>query len=262
MDWDEWSRWYERIRGALNYSLVDDSSAATLLSTMIKDRALDLAVLRALIEGRDVLVFGAGPSLLHTMSRICSDPSASIYSMRGSVVLMAADGACRALIEHGIRPDAVVTDLDGDHEYLLCSDTLGSIMVVHAHGDNINLLKFMVPRLRNIIGTTQVRPLHNVHNFGGFTDGDRAVFIAHAMRARSITLIGMDLGSEVGQYSKPHPVVNTGVKIVKMRFAQMLLEYLAGAGSGIGLYNLSPSRIEGFKNIEYEDLVQHIKDRA
>ncbi len=256
MEWEEWARWYERIKDALNYSIVDDSSAATLLSTLIKGRALDLARLRASIEDKDVIVFGAGPSLLDAVSRICSDPSSRIM-VRERFVFMAADGACRALIEHGIRPDIVVTDLDGDHGYLLCSDTLGSIMVVHAHGDNINLLKFMVPRLRNIIGTTQVKPLHNVYNFGGFTDGDRAVFIADAFNARSITLAGMDLCGEIGQYSKPS--VNRGVKVVKMRFAQQLLEQLARSNAR-KFYNLSPSRIEGFINIAYENLVQQIKD--
>ncbi|MEM4278098.1 MAG: 6-hydroxymethylpterin diphosphokinase MptE-like protein [Candidatus Nitrosocaldus sp.] len=258
MEWEEWVEWYGRIKSALNYSIVDDSSAATLLSTLIKDRALDLERLRTLIEGKDVIVFGAGPSLLDTVSKICSADLSTLA--RSRLVFIAADGASRALIEHGIRPDVVVTDLDGDHEYLLCADTLGSIMVVHAHGDNINLIKFLVPRLRNIIGTTQVRPLHNVHNFGGFTDGDRAVFIALAMNVRSITLAGMDLGNVIGQYSKPYPV-NSIVKVVKMRFAKQLLEHLASqAKARTRLYNLSQSKVEGFMNITYEDLLQQIKD--
>ncbi|MEO9365018.1 MULTISPECIES: 6-hydroxymethylpterin diphosphokinase MptE-like protein [Candidatus Nitrosocaldus] len=259
MKWEEWVVWYNRIKDALNYSIVDDSSAATLLSTLIKDKALDLERLRTVIEGKDVIVFGAGPSLLESLSSICSSDPSTHARIRSRFVFIAADGASRALIEHGIRPDVVVTDLDGDHEYLLCADALGSIMVVHAHGDNINLIKFLVPLLRNIICTTQVRPLHNVHNFGGFTDGDRAVFIADAMGARSITLAGMDLGSVIGQYSKPKPYpVNSSVKVVKMKFAKQLLEHLASQ-TNARLYNLSPSSIEGFTNIAYEDLLQ-IKD--
>lgn len=259
MEWEEWVVWYDRIKDALNYSIVDDSSAATLLSTLVRDRALDLEKLRIVIEGRDVIVFGAGPSLLESLSSICSNLSTHAR-IRSRFVFIAADGASRALIEHGIRPDVVVTDLDGDHEYLLCADALGSVMVVHAHGDNINLIKFLVPRLRNVICTTQVRPLYNVHNFGGFTDGDRAVFIADAMGARSIILAGMDLGSVVGQYSKPKPhPVNSSVKVVKMKFAKQLLEHLA-LQTNARLYNLSPSRIEGFTNITYEDLLQQIKD--
>ncbi|MBU2617645.1 MAG: DUF115 domain-containing protein, partial [Euryarchaeota archaeon] len=42
------------------------------------------------------------------------------------------------------------------------------------------------------IGSTQSAPLKNVHNFGGFTDGDRCVFIAKEFGAESIALIGFD----------------------------------------------------------------------
>jgi len=44
-----------------------------------------------------------------------------------------------------------------------------------------------------VVGTTQARPLQHVHNFGGFTDGDRAVFAAQSLGAASITLLGFDL---------------------------------------------------------------------
>ena len=67
-------------------------------------------------------------------------------------------------------------------------------MVVHAHGDNIPLLKHWVPRFTGpLVATTQSTPLPHVHNFGGFTDGDRAVFAADELGAASITLVGFDL---------------------------------------------------------------------
>ena len=69
-------------------------------------------------------------------------------------------------------------------------------MVVHAHGDNMEALGKEVPRLKRVIGTTQSKPLKNVYNFGGFTDGDRGVFLAKEMGARSITLIGFDFRDE------------------------------------------------------------------
>jgi uncharacterized Rossmann fold enzyme len=65
-------------------------------------------------------------------------------------------------------------------------------MVVHAHGDNVDALSEEVPRLKRVVGTTQSKPLDNVYNFGGFTDGDRCVFLAQEFGARSITLIGFD----------------------------------------------------------------------
>jgi len=245
---EEWLVWYERIRSTFNYSIVDDTSAASLLSMLVDGRALSIDRLR-MLEGKDLIVFGAGPSLADTLKDMI-EAGVDIHDY----ILIAADGASQALIEHGIKPDIVVTDLDGDHGYLLTADTLGSIMVVHAHGDNVNLIRYMVPKLRNIIATTQVKPLHNVYNFGGFTDGDRAVFLAYEFNARSIILAGMDFGYEVGYYSKR--LYNIGLKVAKMRFAKMLLESLAEEckGKGIKLYNLSRSSIRGFESMDVTGL--------
>jgi hypothetical protein len=44
-----------------------------------------------------------------------------------------------------------------------------------------------------VVGTTQSTPLAHVHNFGGFTDGDRAVFAADDLGASGITILGFDL---------------------------------------------------------------------
>ncbi len=246
---EEWLVWYDRIRTTFNYSIADDTSAASLLSVLVDGRALSIERVRYLIQDKDVMVFGAGPSLADTL-RDMIETGVNMHAY----TLIAADGASQALIEHGIKPDIVVTDLDGEHGYLLTADTLGSIMVVHAHGDNVNLMKYMVPRLRNVIATTQVKPLHNVYNFGGFTDGDRAVFLASEFNARSITLIGMDFGYEVGYYSKSS--YNIGLKVAKMGFAKMLLESISEEckGKGLRLYNLSRSSIRGFESMDVTGL--------
>jgi uncharacterized Rossmann fold enzyme len=54
-----------------------------------------------------------------------------------------------------------------------------------------------VPRFKgNVVGTTQAAPLPHVYNFGGFSDGDRAVFAADELGASKITLVGVDLDDE------------------------------------------------------------------
>jgi len=58
-----------------------------------------------------------------------------------------------------------------------------------------------VPKLRNPIGTTQLKPFGKLHNFGGFTDGDRAVCLAEHFKAGLIILAGMDFEGEIGEYS-------------------------------------------------------------
>jgi uncharacterized Rossmann fold enzyme len=109
-------------------------------------------------------------------------------------VVFAADAAALVLYRNRILPDAVFTDLDGATDEFLAMNEQGTTMVVHAHGDNIPLLRYWVPRFRGpLVATTQGRPFAHLHNFGGFTDGDRAVFAAHALGAGDVALAGFDL---------------------------------------------------------------------
>jgi uncharacterized Rossmann fold enzyme len=69
-------------------------------------------------------------------------------------------------------------------------------------------------------------PVENVHNFGGFTDGDRCVFLAEEFGAKKIVLVGMEFGNIIGKYSKGK-VKNAELKKQKMRAGRQLLEMLA-----------------------------------
>jgi uncharacterized Rossmann fold enzyme len=90
----------------------------------------------------------------------------------------------------------------------------GTVMVVHAHGDNMDLLRFWVPLFPGpLVGTTQAGPFGRIHNFGGFSDGDRAVFLALALGAAEVTLAGFFLDD---------PGVNP-VKRKKLLWARTLL---------------------------------------
>jgi len=181
MEFAEWEPHYVEILAYFGFSREDDEKAAELLATLIPRD--DCAALSALIKNRDVVVCGNAPCLVKELDRI----------KKGSIVL-AADAAADVLYEHGIRPDAVFTDLDGTTDLLLEMNAKGTIVVVHAHGDNIPLLKYWARRFTGpVVATTQSTPLPHVHNFGGFSDGDRAVFAADAFGARTITLAGFDL---------------------------------------------------------------------
>jgi 2-amino-4-hydroxy-6-hydroxymethyldihydropteridine diphosphokinase len=124
------------------------------------------------------------------------------------------------------------------------AEEIGAIIVVHAHGDNIDMLKKVIPKLRRIIGTTQVMPTKNVYNFGGFTDGDRCVFLAEEFGAWRIVLFGMDFGPQVGKYSKD-VVKEIGLKKRKMQAGKKLLAMLA-KNSHSELFDISPRPIKGF----------------
>jgi 2-amino-4-hydroxy-6-hydroxymethyldihydropteridine diphosphokinase len=215
----EWFPYYQGIRAEFGYSSEMDQEAANALSEMIKKKALDSKVLQRKIKGKNVIVVGAGPSL--------EDAGKLKYIKKNkNFVKIAADGAVQFLIENKIKPDIVVTDLDGNPVFLQKAEKMGAIMVVHAHGDNTKMVKKLVPKFKKLVATTQVMPLENVYNFGGFTDGDRCVFLAEEFGAKKIILIGMDFGNSIGKYSKEN-VQDPELKKQKMQAGRHLLEMLA-----------------------------------
>jgi hypothetical protein len=60
----------------------------------------------------------------------------------------------------------------------------GSIVLIHAHGDNVDKLEKYVPRFKRFVATTQARPFDEVYNFEGFNDGERCFFVVREFRAK------------------------------------------------------------------------------
>lgn len=231
-----WFPYYQDIRKKMGYSTEEDQKAAYILSDLIKRKFLDPKILDKKIRGKRVLAIGAGPNL---------DLYTSFLKKNRSFVKIVADGAVKFLIENNIKPDIVVTDLDGDPRFLVKAEKLGAIMVIHAHSDNIDLMKKFIPKFRKIVGTTQVMPVEYVYNFGGFTDGDRCVFLAEEFGAKDIVLIGMLFDNKIGPYSK-EIVDNVKVKREKLQIAKKLLQVLA-KNTKSNLFDTSQKPIIGFK---------------
>ncbi|HXV46313.1 MAG TPA: 6-hydroxymethylpterin diphosphokinase MptE-like protein [Nitrososphaera sp.] len=219
MKFADWFPYYQGIRAEFGYSTEKDQEAARMLSDMIKRKALHPKVLQKKIKGKNVIVVGAGPSL--------EDVKVLKFVKKNKkFVKIAADSAVQFLIENKIKPDIVVTDLDGNPASLKKAEREGAVVVVHAHGDNTAMLKRLVPKFKKVVGSTQVMPVENVHNFGGFTDGDRSVFLAEEFGARKIVLVGMDFGNKIGKFSKKK-VKDAALKRQKMQAGRRLLEMLA-----------------------------------
>ncbi|MFX1563365.1 MAG: 6-hydroxymethylpterin diphosphokinase MptE-like protein [Promethearchaeota archaeon] len=230
----ELAKWWPRylaIVSHFGYSVEEDQKAAEILSQMLGDNVTSLSKLVKQVKSRNVLICGAGPSLPSNLDQCIKQ------GLIENTVMISADGATSALLEQKLQPDIIVTDLDGTIPDISLAQRQGTTVVIHAHGDNIPALKQHVPDMVQcamtkgaILGSTQAQPRPGVINFGGFTDGDRCVFIAEALQAKTIALIGMDLGNTIGKYSKPElaeDVPATPVKREKLLAAKELLEWLA-----------------------------------
>ena len=199
MFYKDWEPIYKKIAEDFNFHVESDKKAADVLDKLLQKKQLfPLKKLEEMITDKDVVIFGAGPSL-----------EDSILAHKNEIlnkVKISANGATSALLKHNIFPDIIVTDLDGDVVDQLMANSKGSIAIIHTHGDNIANIKNFVPKFKkNIIGSTQISPLpyENIYNFGGFTDGDRAVFLASNFKAKNIHMIGFDFEGRIGKYSYP-----------------------------------------------------------
>ncbi|MCS7116539.1 MAG: DUF115 domain-containing protein [Nitrososphaerota archaeon] len=253
MDLSEWWPWYSKIISTFRFDRSEDQRSADILSNLLKGRGLEPSDVRRLIEYKPVIVFGAGPSLKNDLMRL------SKFDLLSSCVVISADGATTALLSIDKIPNIVVSDLDGRISDLIEANRRGAYMVIHAHGDNIPAIEKYVPMLDRVLGTTQAEPRPHVYNFGGFTDGDRAVFLAVEFDAKVIGLAGMDLGNEIGEYSKPI-VKSYEIKLMKLKFCKELLEWLSSK-TDIPLYNLTSNGevIKGFRNVTPSEFLQEIE---
>ena len=84
------------------------------------------------------------------------------------------------------------------------------------------------------IGTTQIDPsdFKNLYNFGGFTDGDRAVFLASHFKAKKIFLIGFDFDGKMGKYSFSENK-DIAMKIRKLKWCEELIKHLEKENNNI-----------------------------
>ena len=226
MRWEIWRPWYDRIVRELVLNQKADQDAAGMLGKLLPEP--ELAGLENLIHGRECIVLGAGPSLEIDLERL-----ERVGFLDKTIIT--ADGATSAVLKFR-NPEIIVTDLDGNVDDQLDAWRLGSWMVVHAHGDNITRLREIALKLKErVIGTTQVEPPKKLFNFGGFTDGDRAAFMAHELGASKIYLAGMDLGMRIGKHSGDKDLSR---KLIKLKICKEMLAWLAGE-LGANIVNLT-----------------------
>lgn len=204
MNFSDWEPVYEAILADMGYDREGDERARDHLATIVGDRAF--APEDDAFAGDTVAVVAPGPSLVDDLDAIGA-----------ADVVVAAGTAADRLRDAGRAVDWIVTDLDG-HTDSVSTAAEDVVVAAHAHGDNRDLLDATVPGLDPgaVLPTTQAAPVGPVRNYGGFTDGDRAAFLADALGADRLTFPGWDLDDEAVDAEKAR----------KLTWAARLLSWL------------------------------------
>ncbi len=211
MNLRRWMALYREIERDFSFSREREVQARDMLSAILGDDFLKLGDIGNLI-GSDVYVVGASPNLEREVEVITE-----------SYPIISADEASVYLYEIGLTPTIVLTDLDGDVEKLA---EIPAVFGIHAHGDNIHRLH-LASRFIRRFGTTQIDPIWNVYNFGGFTDGDRCVFLSYYYGAR-IHMVGFDFDNPREKLGK-----DMSIKRKKLKWARRLINELQAEGASI-----------------------------
>jgi len=185
MHFNEWEPVYLNILSDLGLDRASDEASARMLKMLtLNSDVISDDVLGPMI-GNDVVIAGGNLS---------ADDIGTINDIDGT--LISAGSATDVLMMNNIVPKIIVTDLDGDAELQKRASASGSVVMVHAHGDNTDLIAKHVKDIKGpMMITTQSVPDMTLYNFGGFTDGDRAVCTARHFGAKNIKLIGFDMHS-------------------------------------------------------------------
>ncbi len=234
---------FPRIKQALNLDFARDHDArdkvqrvlaagpaAWRASPPVKAGAVDG------ISNGSCCIVAPGPSLEDTFPDVVER-----LDEKRNIKRIAVDGAGHIFMETNAPADIIVTDLDGlDIDQILhFHDENGALIIVHCHGNNVERLERLleeVPLDGRYVFTTQVEPTRDVYNWGGFTDGDRAVFASLVLGFTTIQLVSMDLDApEIGRYSKmgshhqgtASPRAANPVKDKKLGIALKTLQWLA-----------------------------------
>jgi 2-amino-4-hydroxy-6-hydroxymethyldihydropteridine diphosphokinase len=221
MEFERWAPVYAEIARDFGFPFEREERSAARLRSLLPPEARDVPLerIRTRLADRDVVVVGAAP-------RAGPPPLWRLAASPRTVAVVVADAATKTCLDAGIVPALVATDLDGPVPPEISANRRGALVVVHAHGDNLEAVDEWVPQFPSeLAGSWAGPPGDGLIDVGGFTDGDRAAFLAEAGGARSILLWGFDFANV--EESDPS---DGDRKRAKLRWAERALGILAREG--------------------------------
>ncbi len=266
MEWSEWKKSYLGILDRFKIELKDDElSSKALESHLLKLRFISrekiYTGLREILT-QPIVVAGAGPSLETDIKKMIK------LNIQKSIQIVSADGATAAFRLVNIVPNIVISDVDGEWESIVWALGRGALILLHGHGDNKDLISDFFFKYHDCLegkllwGTSQNDPGDILFNFGGFTDGDRAIFLSFHFQTPLIGLIGMDFGTKIGKYSSFNSEIakkDINRKIAKFEIAMQLLDEFRSTHKGLR-YNLTSDGepVPGFPKISFQEFSQKV----
>ena len=215
------------VRQAFGWSEADDAESAVDLQLLLehhphwsplqREHTLQ-RVGKQLLGAHRVIILGAAIEENELVS----------YNRPGDI-FVAADGAVGALPGYS-QLACIVSDLDGG-EFLNAAAKQGQTVVVHAHGDNKQRWAESLsswqqcPQPPSLILSHQVnQTILGMHNFGGFTDGDRALcfVLSLGVHPKNVELVGFSL-NQVGQWSG---ITIAETKLKKLKWMERIVSEL------------------------------------
>jgi hypothetical protein len=221
MEYDLWAPRYVEIQAEFGFAFErEERSAERLLEGLSEaGRADPLGRIGRRLAGREAVVVGRAP-------RAGPPPLWQRPATGRPLAVIAADGATTACLDAGIVPDVIVTDLDGPVASEVGANARGALVVVHAHGDNASAIARWLPEFTGeLAGSWAGPPRPGLIDVGGFTDGDRAAYLAEHVGAARILLWAFDFA----KVEDAAPGARAR-KLAKLKWAQRLLGELAERG--------------------------------
>lgn len=169
----------------------------------------------------------AAPRVVVVGASVCDDDFVD-FDFENSVVI-AADGSIGGVVELA-KVACVVTDFDGNPHLNKAAES-GAVFIAHAHGDNISQWQECLNKWRSLqnppalILSHQVNEtINGMYNFGGFTDGDRAVCLAVGLGVptEKISLIGFST-TKIGKWTGQ---TNPEKKLEKLAWMLQILQII------------------------------------
>jgi len=183
MKFEDWRPIYYDILNDFGFSEKEDRNSSILLHNLAGKKLLDKSILFQKINGKKVAIIGLGIE------------KNEFNSIKEEIVITTGKALEKVRdFSPSFIPDIHVTDMEEDFSFL----EKKCILVLHAHGDNKEKIKSVIPKVSRFVGTTQSKPFNKIYNFGGFTDGDRGALIAKEMGAKEIKLYGFNFENATG----------------------------------------------------------------